>query len=96
MDPERRLVTQDGLAVPLTAAAFDLYELLVRSRGRVLTRDYILESVRGEPWELFDRSIDVLISRLRRKLADDARKPRYIRTVRGTGYAFVGGPDDES
>jgi len=96
VDPERRLVSLDGLAVPLTTAEFDLFELLVRSRGRVLTRDYILESVRGEPWELFDRSIDVLISRLRRKLADDARKPRYIRTVRGTGYAFVGGPDDES
>ncbi len=96
VDPERRSVSLDGQPVPLTTAEFDLLELLVRSRGRVLSRNHILESVRGESWELFDRSIDVLISRLRRKLADDARKPRYIRTVRGTGYAFVGAPDDDS
>ena len=51
----------------------------------------ILEATRGLDWEAYDRSVDVLVSRLRGKLGDDARRPRLIRTVRGTGYSFIGG-----
>jgi DNA-binding response OmpR family regulator len=74
----------------LTTAEFDLLALLVRNRGRVLTRDRIMELTRGTEWESFDRSIDILVSRLRGKLGDDARRPRFVKTVHGTGYAFVG------
>ena len=96
VDPERRAAYLRDELLPLTTAEFDLLELLIRSRGRVLTRSSILDGVKGESWDAFDRSIDVLVSRLRQKLGDDPRRPRYVRTVRGTGYAFVGVPEDEA
>ena len=94
VDPQRRSAYLHDQQVPLTTAEFDLLELLIRSRGRVLSRGNILDQVKGEAWDAFDRSIDVLVSRLRQKLDDDPRQPRYVRTVRGSGYAFVGVPDD--
>jgi len=85
----------DGRPLPLTTAELTLLGLLVRNRGRILTRERILDETRGVDWEAYDRSIDVLVSRLRQKLGDDARRPRFIRTVRGTGYRFIGGaPED--
>ena len=55
-----------------------------------MDRDRLLDQVRGIEWDAFDRSIDVLVSRLRQKLGDDPKNPRYIRTVWGTGYKFIG------
>lgn len=75
----------------LTTAEFELLALLVRNPGRVLSRERILDGTRGIDWEAYDRSIDILISRLRQKLGDDAKRPTFIRTVRGTGYVFIGG-----
>ena len=86
--------TLDGEPIPLTAAEFDLLGLLVRHRGRVLSRDRIMDETRGVDWESFDRSVDVLVSRLRQKLGDDPRQPVFIRTVRGAGYTFIGGTGD--
>jgi DNA-binding response OmpR family regulator len=80
----------NGRALPLTTGEFELLGLLVRNRGRVLTRERIMDETRGVDWEAYDRSIDVLVSRLRQKLGDDPRQPAFIRTVRGTGYCFVG------
>jgi DNA-binding response OmpR family regulator len=94
VDPQRRAAYLDDQPVPLTTGEFDLLELLIRSRGRVLSRGSILDGVKGESWDAFDRSIDVLVSRLRQKLEDDPKQPRYVRTVRGAGYAFVGVPDE--
>ncbi|MBZ0090242.1 MAG: winged helix-turn-helix domain-containing protein, partial [Thermoanaerobaculia bacterium] len=85
-----RAATLCGRDLGLTGAEFALLALLVRHRGRVLARDRILEETRGLGWEAYDRSIDVLVSRLRQKLGDDARRPRFVRTVRGSGYSFVG------
>jgi DNA-binding response OmpR family regulator len=90
-------VRLDGRPLSLTTAEFELLKLLVRNRGRVLSRDRILDETRGIDWEAYDRSIDVLVSRLRHKLGDDPRRPVFIRTVRGTGYSFIaggGGGDD--
>jgi DNA-binding response OmpR family regulator len=87
-------VRRNGKPVPLTTAEFELFRLLARNRGRVLSRDRILDEMRGVDWESYDRSIDVLVSRLRQKLGDDARKPTFILTVRGTGYSFIGGGDE--
>jgi DNA-binding response OmpR family regulator len=81
----------EGQQLPLTSAEFELLGLLVRNRGRVMTRERIMDETRGIDWEAYDRSIDVLISRLRQKLGDDAKRPAFIRTVRGTGYSFIGG-----
>ena len=83
----------DGRPLDLTAAEFTLLGLFVRNRRSALTRDRILEATRGLDWEAFDRSIDVLVSRLRQKLGDDPRNPTFIKTVRGRGYRFIGGDD---
>jgi DNA-binding response OmpR family regulator len=84
----------DGRALHLTIAEFTLLGLFVRNRRSALSRDRILEATRGLDWEAFDRSIDVLVSRLRQKLGDDPRNPTFIKTVRGLGYRFIGGGDD--
>jgi len=74
----------------LTTAEFELLGFLVRNQGKVLSRERIIEGTHDINWAAFDRSIDVLISRLRQKLGDDPKKPTFIRTVRGVGYSFVG------
>jgi DNA-binding response OmpR family regulator len=84
----------DGRPLDLTAAEFALLGLFVRNRRSALTRDRIMEATRGLDWDAFDRSIDVLVSRLRQKLGDDPRRPTFIKTVRGVGYRFIGGDDD--
>ena len=86
----------EGRPLALTTAEFALLGLLVRNRGRILSRDRILEETRGVDWESYDRSIDVLVSRLRQKLGDDPRQPAFIRTVRGAGYRFIGGMEGGS
>jgi DNA-binding response OmpR family regulator len=86
-----RRATQDGRELTLTTAEFQLLGLLVRHRGRVLTRERILDETRGVDWDAYDRSVDVLVSRLRQKLGDDSRRQAFIKTVRGTGYSFSGG-----
>jgi len=90
VDWDARVVRLDGAALELTTAEFDLLGLLVRHRGRVLSRDRIIGETRGVDWEAFDRSVDVLVSRVRHKLGDDPRRPAFIRTVRGVGYLFAG------
>ena len=82
-----------GADLELTGAEFELLALLVRNRGRVLSRDRIMDETRGVDWDAYDRSIDILVSRLRQKLGDDAKRPRFIRTIRGSGYRFIGGGD---
>jgi DNA-binding response OmpR family regulator len=91
---DARRVRLGGRPLELTTAEFELLALLVRRRGRVLSRERIMEATRGVDWEAFDRSVDVLVSRLRQKLGDDPRQPTFIKTVRGVGYRFIGGGDD--
>ena len=91
---DARATRLHGRPLELTTAEFELLGLLVKNRERVLTRDRILEATRGLDWEAYDRSVDVLVSRLRQKLGDDPRRPAFIKTVRGLGYRFVGGGDD--
>jgi len=73
----------------LTAVEFDLLSSLARSRGRVKTREQLLEEVRTRDYDVFDRSIDVHIAALRKKLGDDAKEPRFIKTVRAVGYMLL-------
>ncbi len=74
----------------LTTAEFELLALLINQKGKVLSREQIMDSIRGVEWEAFDRSVDVLVSRLRQKLGDDPKAPRFIKTVWGSGYLFIG------
>lgn len=84
----RTLTQPNGKLEQLTFAEFSLLEVLVRSPNRVYSREQLLEATRGMQADVFDRTIDVLILRLRRKIEPDARRPRYIQTERGLGYIF--------
>jgi DNA-binding response OmpR family regulator len=86
----RRLFDADGEELPLTAMEFDLLKVFIVNPNRVLTRDQLLQNTRNREWEPFDRSIDIRIGRLRRKIEPQpAGEPRFIRTVRNAGYMFV-------
>lgn len=85
----RHLVDESGVVTPLSAAEFKLLLLFLENPQRVLSRDAILEHMADRAADVYDRSIDVQISRLRSKLHDDARNPNLIRTMRGDGYMFT-------
>jgi two-component system, OmpR family, response regulator len=85
----RRLVSPDGQDVVLTAGEFDLLCALARHPGRVLSRDFLLEQTRGRGAAPFDRTIDVQVGRLRRKLEVDAQAPQIIKSVRSAGYVLA-------
>ena len=78
-----------GARCDLTSHQFELLTVLARSPGRVLSRDQIMDSLKGHPLEAFDRSIDVHISRIRAVIEDDPKSPRRVLTVRGSGYVFA-------
>ncbi len=85
----RRLLNPDKVEVPLTGGEYDLLMALVERANRVLTRDMLLDLLRGRQAGPFDRAIDVAVSRLRRKLDDDGRQAQLIKTVRGGGYVLA-------
>jgi two-component system, OmpR family, phosphate regulon response regulator OmpR len=89
----RRLYTAEGSQLPLTGMEFELLKALVTHPNKVLNRDQILDLAHGRQWDPFDRSVDVRITRIRRKIETDPARPRFIRTVRGAGYMFV--PDGD-
>ena len=85
----RRLTGPQGTEVALTGGEFDLLSALVRHAGRVLSRDFLLEQTRGREAAPFDRTIDVQVGRLRKKLEADVEDPQIIKSVRGAGYILV-------
>ncbi len=90
----RRLLGADGNEIALTSGEFDLLAVFVLHPGRVLSRDFLLERTRGREAAPFDRAVDVLIGRLRRKLADDGPLPQLLKAVRGAGYILVASVSD--
>jgi DNA-binding response OmpR family regulator len=96
IDRESRTVRLDGEEKTLTSYQFDLLVALADNAGRVLNRERLLDLVKGEELEAFDRSIDVHISRIRAAIEDDPKRPRRIITVRGAGYVFAKKQDGES
>ena len=93
VDPGSRRAALDGHALRLTGYEFDLLRVLASHAGRVISRERLMELSRGSAEDAFDRSIDGHVSRLRQKLGDDSRHPRWLKTVRGAGYVLVA--DDE-
>ena len=83
-----KLFDQDGAEIPITAMEFSLLKVFADNAGRVLNRDQLLEQAHDRNWDPFDRSIDIRISRLRRKIEANPSKPEVIKTVRGIGYRF--------
>jgi len=90
LDLDKQMALLSGKNIDLTTKEFETLALLAQSPNRVWNRDQIMEKIRGIDWEAYDRSIDVLISRLRQKLGEDPKDPRYIKTVWGAGYKFIG------
>jgi two-component system phosphate regulon response regulator OmpR len=93
IDRDARAVRVDGAEKAVTSYQFALLVALAENAGRVLSREALMDLVKGEPLEAFDRSIDVHVSRLRAAIEDDPRKPRRIITVRGAGYVFARAQD---
>lgn len=90
LHPESKQALLNGAKLDLTTMEYDLLELLAAHKGRVLSRDFIMDRLKGYEWEAYDRSIDIAVSRLRAKLGDTPSDPRFIKTVRGAGYMFIG------
>jgi DNA-binding response OmpR family regulator len=88
-----RVAVLDDQALSLTPVEFDLLASLARCRGRVRSREQLIDEIRDRNYDVFDRSIDVHISTLRRKLGDDPKQPRFIRTLRTAGYMLIN-PDE--
>lgn len=89
IDRESRSVKLNEELIPLTSNEFDLLYLLAKNGGQLLEREYLFKEIRGIPYDGIDRSIDIAISRLRKKLKDNASRPFRIKTVWGQGYLFV-------
>jgi len=89
MDPAARTATVDGTALTLTKVEFDLLLALMDAPGRVRSREQLLLAAADRDFEAFDRSIDVHVSSLRKKLGDDPKAPRWIETIRGIGYRML-------
>lgn len=91
MDTRRREVLRpDGASCDLTTAEFNLLAILVQRPGRVLSRDELMDLLKGHDWTPMDRSIDGLVARLRRKIEPESERPQLVKTVRGVGYVFAG------
>jgi two-component system phosphate regulon response regulator OmpR len=86
---QRRLFGADGADIDISAAEFDLLALFARNPNRPLNRDQIMEQAHNRGWDVFDRSIDLRIMRLRRKIERNPDKPELLKTVRNVGYVFV-------
>jgi DNA-binding response OmpR family regulator len=93
LDTAARAVRLDGKPCELTGYQFDLLVVLAKNAGRVLSREVLMDLVKGEEFESFDRSIDVHISRIRAAIEDNSKKPRRIITVRAAGYVFAKAQD---
>ncbi len=89
IDVQKRIAIVDGRIVNLTSCEFDLLSYFFANQGVILTREEIYRQMRGIEWDGADRSIDLRVSRLRSKISDDGKSPRFIKSVRGTGYMLV-------
>jgi two-component system response regulator CpxR len=87
--PETRRAVLGDQPLNLRPVEFDLLHALAKTKGRVRSRDWLLEQVRDREYDIFDRAIDMHISALRKKLGDDAKEPRFIRTYRSVGYMLI-------
>jgi len=84
-----QLLDKDGVEIPITNMEFDLLKVLAERPNRPLTRDQLLNLTQNRDWDPYDRSIDIRVTRLRKKIEPDPEKPQVIKTVRGIGYMFV-------
>ncbi len=89
IDESKMEISKNGKTLPLTVAEYEILRLFINNRGRIVSREFILNNAQSLSVDSIDRSIDVIISRIRKKIGDDSRKPSYIKTVKGAGYKFL-------
>ena len=90
IDRQKLCIFHDGEPLDLTMAEFEVFALLLEKKGMVVSREFIANSVESISWESSDRSINVIVGRIRQKIGDDIKHPRFIKAVRGVGYQYVG------
>ncbi len=93
IDFHKHSASLNGRELDLTSAEFELLTLFANNASKVLNRDQIMDTIRGIEWDAFNRSVDVLVSRLRQKIQDDPKHPQFIKTIWGSGYMFIGGAE---
>ena len=83
-------VTQNGKALEMTLAEYEIFTLLLEKKHQVVSREFIVNSINAVRWESSDRSIDVIVGRIRQKIGDNTKDPIYIKSIRGVGYKYIG------
>ena len=94
IDKTRQEVLLDGEAISLSTTEYEALLLFIEHAGETLDREFLVENLRGISWQSYDRSVDVLVSRLRGKLGETPNNTRFIKTIHGVGYKFIGKPKD--
>ncbi|WP_086034564.1 response regulator transcription factor [Desulfurella amilsii] len=89
IDENEMTIMHKGSKLNLTSAEYEVLALFLKNKNRVLTRDFILENTKTMDYESIDRSVDVIVGRIRKKIGDDPKEPRYIKSIRGLGYKFA-------
>ena len=92
IDKMKQEVLLEGEPVLLSTTEYEALLLFVENAGKTLDREFLVENLRGITWQSYDRSVDVLVSRLRSKLGDTPSKTQFIKTIHGVGYKFIGVP----
>ncbi len=92
IDKNKQEVLLDGKSISLSTTEYEALLLFVEHAGETLDREFLVENLRGISWQSYDRSVDVLVSRLRGKLGETPNKTRFIKTIHGVGYKFIGEP----
>lgn len=90
IDKVKMQVTQNGKPLDLTLAEYEIFSLLLEKKHQVVSREFIVNSINAVRWESSDRSIDVIIGRIRQKIGDNTKDPIYIKSIRGVGYKYIG------
>lgn len=90
IDKVKMLITKQGKAIDLTLAEYEIFALFLEKKHQVVSREFIVNSINAIRWESSDRSIDVIVGRIRQKIGDDTKNPLYIKSIRGVGYKYIG------
>ena len=90
IDKIKMNIMQDGKELDLTLAEYEILTLFLEKKHQVVSREFIVNSIDAIRWESSDRSIDVIVGRIRQKIGDDTKNPKFIKSIRGVGYKYIG------
>lgn len=90
IDKIKMHISKEGINLDLTLAEYEIFSLFLEKKHQVVSREFIVNSINAVRWESSDRSIDVIVGRIRQKIGDDSKNPLYIKSIRGVGYKYIG------